>query len=82
MTTTTTIATTFAALRAANISIHTKGVHIYANGDMFAILPNQSRDLRATRPWTVKLTDTCQKEFFAGVGLGTYKVEAGYQMPR
>ena len=79
---TTTINTTFASLRAANISIQIQGVKIYTNGDMFAILPNQSRDLRATRPWTVKLTDTCQKEFFAGVSPGTYKVEAGYQMPR
>ena len=79
---TTTIATTFAALRAANINIQIEGVTIYANGDVFAILPNQSRDLRATRPWTAKLTDTRQKEFFAGVSPGTYKVEAGYQMPR
>ena len=82
MTTTTTITTTFAALRAARISIQIKGVTVYANGDMFAILPNQSRDLRATRPWTVKLADTCQKEFFAEISPGTYKVEAGYQMPR
>lgn len=79
---TTTIATTFAALKEANINIQIVGVKIYENGDMFAILPNQGRDFRATRPWTVKLTDTCQKSFFAGVSPGTHKVEAEYQMPR
>ena len=66
---------TFTQLRDANLSAQIISVDIYPNGDMFYKYANPTTDLRATKPWSGKITDNKAKALFKNLSVGTHYME-------
>jgi hypothetical protein len=72
------IAMTFTQLKDYGLSLDLFQVTVQQDGRIFGLIKNQSRDLRATKPWGIVITDARAKAPFLVLEPGTYQVEAFY----